>query len=626
MSWLYTLVVAGLIFAPDSGQVPTPDTVSPLDIAVAHQLQDETEKFEQTYPLSANGRVRVSNVNGPITIEAWDRNEVRLTYGKTADTKERLADVQIKIDSRPDYFSVEADHEWSKDKDHWRFGNKLTVEFKIMAPRGAVLNEIENVNGPVTVSDFTNVTRVSAVNGTVTAVNIRGNGRFSTVNGTVTAEFDRLTAGNTVSLDTVNGTARLVLPSDASATVKADSLNGNITNDFGLPVRKGKYLGRDLYGRLGNGDAQIKLNSVNGGLAIARKNDGKPLSPATNLLPQKAKSDEEWDVDTGKRGGDVEKLNKSITQAVKESEKAIAKAVVDAQSKIDKLEPELAQITADTIARTAESAARVAQAAGIRQEAMARILDAGLYAGMPRVEKRSDSIPVTGVPTVTIDAKGCAVRVRGWDKNEVQYQVTRFTDRRSPTPITVSESHSSSAVTLKVEDPAAAQRGGLFGDSTREVRIDVYVPRRSNLKITSDAEIRIEGVSGELELTGATEPVNVRDSSGKLRLKTSEGRVRLIGFRGEVESRTACGDQYFEGEFDRITATTEEGRIVMTVDPNENFDVHASVQAIEIESLKVPAQVAGGHWRFGKGGARYDFTVPDGNLIVRGNDSLRATN
>lgn len=84
----------------------------------------------------------------------------------------------------------------------------------------------------------------------------------------------------------------------------------------------------------------------------------------------------------------------------------------------------------------------------------------------------------------------------------------------------------------------------------------------------------------------------MRDSSGKLRLKTSEG-VSLIGFRGEVESRTACGDQYFEGEFDRITATTEEGRIVMTVDPNENFDVHASVQAIEIESLKVPAQVAG---------------------------------
>ena len=79
-------------------------------------------------------------------------------------------------------------------------------------------------------------------------------------------------------------------------TVKADSLNGNITNDFGLPVNKGKYVGRNLYGRLGGGDVQIKLSSVNGGLAIGRRNDGRSLSPATNLLPEKGK-DDDWDSD-----------------------------------------------------------------------------------------------------------------------------------------------------------------------------------------------------------------------------------------------------------------------------------------------------------------------------------------
>ena len=72
---------------------------------------DETERFEQTYPLNANGRVSVSNVNGSITIETWERNEVKLEAVKTADSKERLAEVEIKIDAKADSFSVETDYD-----------------------------------------------------------------------------------------------------------------------------------------------------------------------------------------------------------------------------------------------------------------------------------------------------------------------------------------------------------------------------------------------------------------------------------------------------------------------------------------------------------------------------------
>src|SRR6185295_5626407 len=113
-------------------------------------------------------------------------------------------------------------------------------------------------NGSVSIANFTNKMSISAVNGSVDASNVRGNVRLSTVNGELRADLDRLEPGSKISLETVNGKANLVLPSDANATIKAESVNGNITNDFGLPVRKGKYVGRDMYGRLGNGDVQIK--------------------------------------------------------------------------------------------------------------------------------------------------------------------------------------------------------------------------------------------------------------------------------------------------------------------------------------------------------------------------------
>ena len=153
----------------------------------------------------------------------------------------------------------------------------MEVQFHLTVPRTAVLSGIETVNGSVTVSNFTNQTNVSAVNGQVTATNLRGAANLSTVNGTVVADFDRLEPGSKISLETVNGKVNLTIPSDSSATVKAESVNGNITNDFGLPVRKGKYVGRDLYGKLGSGDTNVKLESVNGELAILKKKDGKTL-------------------------------------------------------------------------------------------------------------------------------------------------------------------------------------------------------------------------------------------------------------------------------------------------------------------------------------------------------------
>jgi hypothetical protein len=43
-----------------------------------------TEEFHQTYPLSATGRVALSNINGSVKISAWDRNEVKVDAVKRA--------------------------------------------------------------------------------------------------------------------------------------------------------------------------------------------------------------------------------------------------------------------------------------------------------------------------------------------------------------------------------------------------------------------------------------------------------------------------------------------------------------------------------------------------------------
>ncbi len=635
MSWFYTVLFAGLVLSSqDSGA--TVDEVSFVEApSAAVMVQDETEKFEQTYPLNANGRVRISNVNGPIVVEAWDRNEVHLSYTKIADTRERLSEVEVRIDSRPEFFSVESDYDNRKiiSNDRWRNGGKLTVEYRLRVPRGAVLNEVETVNGSVTVSNFTNVTRVSAVNGSVRASNIRGTARLSTVNGEVAADFDRLESGSKISLNTVNGKVNLIIPSDSNATVKADSLNGSITNDFGLPVRKGKYVGRDLYGKLGNGDVEIRLNSVNGTLSIGKKNDGRTVLPATNLLPQKGADDDSLDFDINVSGVNAAKINKEVAKAVKDSAVIAQKELAKTHAKLAKMGPEIARITADSVALAAselkfeELAEKMAEAQIAKQEVMGRFGDAMLFPAMPRVEKKSASFPVKGVPMVSVDAKGCSVSVRGWDKNEVQYRVTQFSPGRDDKPLDIKESHTDSLVTLTVNNQTGDVRDRRMFSNQNRVRIEIYVPKASNLKINASGEIRIEGVKGDVQLTGTDDSINVRDGSGSLRVNSTDGRVRVIGFAGDVHVESTEGAINLEGDFRSLNARSRDGAVVLTLPEQVSADLDVTGSEVHGDGISV-THVSGGDgsakYRVRDGGRPFKIAT-EGKIVLRNSSQIADT-
>jgi len=624
MSWLYTIVFAGLLLS-SNGEKAVEHTTAPEPSAATVKTQDETEKFEQSYPLNANGRVSVSNVNGSIVVEAWDRNEVRLEATKIADSKESLADVDIRVNSRPDYFSVEADYDTLKREGDrgWKNNRKLEVQFRLSVPRGAVLNEVETVNGSVTVSNFVNNTKVSAVNGNVTANNLRGAANLSTVNGEVQADFDRLESGSRINLSTVNGRVSLVIPSDSHATVKADSLNGAITNDFGLPVRKGEYVGRDLYGRIGSGDVQIRLNSVNGPLAIGRKNDGRTPNPAVNLLPQKkAGDDTDWDDDNDNDNEslvDAMKVDREVAKSVRDAQAQIKSSVKSANKEMLKIKPTLEKLEkvkimdAEKIKEAVEARAALDTQVTIDAKVFTRLRDA--FWNGPLIERKRNTFTVKGTPNVVVDAKGCAVKVRGWDRADVQYVVTEFAGRRENQAVSVTEDAKDSSVNIKVVNPSPDSTGDGRWEDTDRVRVEIFVPRKANLKIMTDREIRVDGVTGEIDLRGGDGEINVRDSNGKMSVSASDGQVRVIGFKGDLTSQTSDGDVFLEGEFASINARAGSGDVYLSVCSATNALITSNT---EVESDGVELKQKGQKsYSLGTGGAKYTFTFADGQLVVR---------
>ena len=224
-----------------------------------------TEEFHQTYPLAADGRVELDNINGSVHITSWDRNEVKVDAIKSADTKERLDEAKIEIDSRSSALSIRTHY---PDHDHtWNWGshnNPANVEYTLTVPRNARLDEIKLINGSLD---------LAGVSGEVNA---------SCINGRLVAQFDRL-ARQSMELNSVNGSVDLTIPSDSNAEVEASTVSGGIDNDFGLHVNHHSFVGHDMRGELGTGGAHIKLSNVNGHVEVHHAQDGHALSPAKDL-------------------------------------------------------------------------------------------------------------------------------------------------------------------------------------------------------------------------------------------------------------------------------------------------------------------------------------------------------
>jgi DUF4097 and DUF4098 domain-containing protein YvlB len=239
-----------------------------------------TEEFHQTYALNPDGRVELDNINGAVHISTWDRNEVKVDAVKYADSKDRLDDARIEVDSSQGHLSIRTKY---RDHDHWGLNiNPASVEYTLSVPRSVRLDEIKLINGSLDVTGVTGEVHASCINGRLEAHNLSGRTELSTINGHLDARFDQL-PGSSVELKSVNGSVALTIPSDSNAEIEASTVSGGIENDLGLQVNHHRFVGHDLRGQLGNGGPHVKLENVNGRIDIRHASDGRALSPAKDL-------------------------------------------------------------------------------------------------------------------------------------------------------------------------------------------------------------------------------------------------------------------------------------------------------------------------------------------------------
>lgn len=224
----------------------------------ANRIGTPKPEFRQVYTLNPNGRIVVQNLYGDVQITAWDRDQVLVQAFKRAADPRQIEDARVVVDSSADFVSIHTQYAGADE------GRPASVDYRIMVPRTARLQDIKLINGGLSISGVAGPIKASSVNGSIHAENLEGRAELSTVNGRLEAGFDRVQCG--IQLSSVNGPIHLSLPANANAVLEARNLSGGIESAFGRPERASD--GHHLRASINRGGAAIQLHNVNGGISI----------------------------------------------------------------------------------------------------------------------------------------------------------------------------------------------------------------------------------------------------------------------------------------------------------------------------------------------------------------------
>jgi len=249
-----------------------------LLVGAAAHAATVKDRFDQTVPLRPGSEVRLTNVNGGVTFEAWDRSEVRIEAEKRvkagSDEAARKLMGQIRIEVANTASGLRIDTRLPKRGEEGGILAQLfngsgdvnmDVSYRIHVPRHVAL-DVESSNGAITVTGTQGNAHLETSNGRITVAGLAGALQAETSNGAIDAELTELASGD-LSLESSNGGISVRLPRDARFSVDAATSNGGVRSDF--PVEGGQT-GRHsrLKGEVNGGGSRLYIRTSNGGVNI----------------------------------------------------------------------------------------------------------------------------------------------------------------------------------------------------------------------------------------------------------------------------------------------------------------------------------------------------------------------
>jgi hypothetical protein len=243
--------------------------------------------------------VPVSNPSQPVTIKATViTGSIKVTAGAGRDvvvtSTESAARQRSGRDAAPPGMTrIGGQRGMNIEEDH----NVITISTGIMGGGGDIAIEtpantslqLRTMNGrSIDVTGVTGDHEIENLNGPITLTAVSGSVVAHTMNGTITAALDRITGNKPMSFTSLNGKVDVTLPADTKARLRLKTDNGSIYSDFDVKLEPdsnkpvvedsrsqgGKYkisVDRTIVGTINGGGPEYTFQTMNGSILIHKK-------------------------------------------------------------------------------------------------------------------------------------------------------------------------------------------------------------------------------------------------------------------------------------------------------------------------------------------------------------------
>lgn len=277
-------------------------------------VRQTTPQTDETIAVQRGARLVVNNFAGEVVVRGWEKDALRVVARHQSRTRVNIrpGNSGVSITSSGQMGPASVDYEISaptwmavRIEGTYNFVNVEGTQAEITANtvRGDVVikggsgvvtaksveGEVQvsgargkvtasSVNEKVTITDTTGDISAESVNGNITMTGIDGKIVDATsVNGTIVYEGRLADAGH-YSFSTHNGEVILGIPETANATFTFRTYQGSINTDFTLDgyTPRDARRGRRVTGTLGNGSADVNLETFGGSIRLRKGSAARP--------------------------------------------------------------------------------------------------------------------------------------------------------------------------------------------------------------------------------------------------------------------------------------------------------------------------------------------------------------
>jgi DUF4097 and DUF4098 domain-containing protein YvlB len=295
------MTIAGILVALTLAQAGVTRQVAPLT--------------DETVPVQRGSRLSINNFAGEVIIHTWNNDSVHVVARHQARTKVNIRNPGTALSiSASGTMGPQGSVDYDITAPAWMpikvegtynfvtmdgvqgevFANTVRGDIVIKGGTGIITAksvegevQVEGARGKVNVSSVNEKIKITDTSGEITAESVNGGITMtgidsksvdaSTVNGNIVFE-GKLADGGHYSFDTHNGDLSLGVPENANATFTIRTYQGSFSTDLPLDgvSRADIQRGRRVTTTLGNGSADVSLETFGGSIRVRRGTAARP--------------------------------------------------------------------------------------------------------------------------------------------------------------------------------------------------------------------------------------------------------------------------------------------------------------------------------------------------------------